>query len=90
MSVRAVLFAFGLTVLAGLSTGIGSALAFYTKQTNKKFLSAAWLLRRRDDLCLHDRSSSKHGHHLSTLMDQQKGTGSRPRFLCWDCNYRVH
>lgn len=36
-----VLFAFGLTLFAGLSTGIGSALAFYTKQTNKKFLSAA-------------------------------------------------
>lgn len=36
-----VLFAFGLTVFAGLSTGIGSALAFYTKQTNHKFLSAA-------------------------------------------------
>lgn len=36
-----VLFALGLTVFAGLSTGIGSALAFYTKQTNKKFLSAA-------------------------------------------------
>ena len=35
------LFAFGLTLLAGLSTGIGSALAFYTKQTNKKFLSVA-------------------------------------------------
>ncbi|EOC99271.1 zinc transporter ZupT [Caldisalinibacter kiritimatiensis] len=35
------LFAFGLTLFAGLSTGIGSALAFYTKQTNKKFLSAA-------------------------------------------------
>ncbi|WIF96216.1 zinc transporter ZupT [Caminicella sporogenes] len=35
-----VLFAFGLTLFAGLSTGIGSALAFYTKQTNKKFLSA--------------------------------------------------
>ena len=35
-----VLFAFGLTLLAGLSTGVGSALAFYTKQTNKKFLSA--------------------------------------------------
>ncbi|WP_212904975.1 zinc transporter ZupT [Clostridium polyendosporum] len=33
------LFAFGLTLFAGLSTGIGSALAFYTKQTNKKFLS---------------------------------------------------
>ncbi|MGX8794915.1 zinc transporter ZupT [Fusibacter sp. JL298sf-3] len=36
-----ILFAFGLTLFAGLSTGIGSALAFYTKQTNKKFLSAA-------------------------------------------------
>jgi len=36
-----VLFAFALTLFAGLSTGIGSALAFYTKQTNKKFLSAA-------------------------------------------------
>lgn len=35
------LFAFGLTVFAGLSTGVGSALAFYTKQTNEKFLSAA-------------------------------------------------
>ncbi|MCH4887597.1 zinc transporter ZupT [Acidaminobacter sp. JC074] len=36
-----VLFAFALTLFAGLSTGIGSALAFYTKKTNKKFLSAA-------------------------------------------------
>ena len=35
------LFAFSLTLVAGLSTGIGSALAFYTKQTNKKFLSVA-------------------------------------------------
>lgn len=35
------LFAFSLTVFAGLSTGIGSALAFYTKQTSHKFLSAA-------------------------------------------------
>lgn len=34
-------FAFGLTLLAGLSTGFGSLLAFYTKQTNKKFLSVA-------------------------------------------------
>ena len=40
-SFETILFAFGLTVFAGLSTGIGSALAFYTKQTNKKFLSAA-------------------------------------------------
>ncbi|MFC1769027.1 zinc transporter ZupT [Nanoarchaeota archaeon] len=37
----AVLIAFGLTLFAGLSTGIGSALAFFTKQTNKKFLSVA-------------------------------------------------
>lgn len=36
-----VLFAFALTLFAGLSTGIGSALAFYSKKTNKKFLSAA-------------------------------------------------
>lgn len=36
-----VLFAFGITLFAGLSTGVGSALAFYTKQTNKKFLSGA-------------------------------------------------
>ncbi len=36
-----IIFAFALTIFAGLSTGIGSALAFYTKQTNHKFLSAA-------------------------------------------------
>lgn len=36
-----ILFAFAVTLLAGLSTGIGSALAFYTKQTDKKFLSGA-------------------------------------------------
>ena len=41
MELNNVLFAFGLTLLAGISTGIGSALAFYTKQTNKKFLSVA-------------------------------------------------
>ncbi|MCB2206440.1 zinc transporter ZupT [bacterium] len=33
------LFAFGLTVFAGLSTGIGSALAFFARRTNTKFLS---------------------------------------------------
>ncbi|HOJ03148.1 MAG TPA: zinc transporter ZupT [Bacteroidota bacterium] len=32
-------FAFGLTVFAGLSTGIGSALAFFAKRTNTRFLS---------------------------------------------------
>lgn len=34
-----VLNAFLLTLFAGLSTGIGSALAFFTKRTNTKFLS---------------------------------------------------
>ena len=36
-----VYFAFLLTLLAGLSTGIGSLIAFFTKKTNKKFLSIA-------------------------------------------------
>ena len=36
-----ILFAFGLTLFAGLSTGIGSALAFFTKKTNTKFLAAS-------------------------------------------------
>ncbi|MEZ5083212.1 MAG: zinc transporter ZupT [Bacteroidales bacterium] len=34
-----ILFAFGLTMFAGLSTGIGSAIAFFAKRTNTKFLS---------------------------------------------------
>jgi ZIP family zinc transporter len=36
-----VLLAFILTALAGLSTGIGSALAFFSKRTNKAFLSVS-------------------------------------------------
>ena len=36
-----VLIAFALTTLAGLSTGIGSALAFFAKKTNTKFLSVS-------------------------------------------------
>jgi ZIP family zinc transporter len=36
-----ILLAFGLTLFAGLSTGIGSALAFFTKRTNTRFLSIA-------------------------------------------------
>ncbi|MFH1057654.1 MAG: zinc transporter ZupT [Pseudomonadota bacterium] len=36
-----VLLAFGLTLLAGLATGIGSALAFFTKRTNTRFLALA-------------------------------------------------
>lgn len=36
-----VLFAFGLTLFAGLSTGIGSAIAFFSDRTNTRFLSIA-------------------------------------------------
>ncbi|MRH43486.1 zinc transporter ZupT [Aquibacillus halophilus] len=35
------LFAFGLTLMAGLATGVGSILAFFTSSTNTKFLSLA-------------------------------------------------
>ncbi|WP_320170751.1 zinc transporter ZupT [Maridesulfovibrio sp.] len=35
------MFALGLTLLAGLSTGIGSTLAFFAKKTNTRFLSLA-------------------------------------------------
>ncbi len=41
MTSENILFALGLTLFAGLSTGIGSALAFFTKRTNKKVLSIA-------------------------------------------------
>ncbi len=36
-----VLMALGLTLLAGLSTGIGSAMAFFARRTNTRFLSGA-------------------------------------------------
>lgn len=36
-----VVFAFTLTLFAGLCTGIGSALAFFTKKSNTKFLSVS-------------------------------------------------
>ena len=38
---NSVLMAFILTAIAGLSTGIGSCIAFLAKQTNKKFLSVS-------------------------------------------------
>ena len=41
MEFRTVLIAFGLTLFAGLSTGVGSALAFFAKRTNTKMLSTA-------------------------------------------------
>lgn len=34
-----ILIAFALTLFAGLATGVGSAIAFFTRKTNKKFLS---------------------------------------------------
>jgi ZIP family zinc transporter len=41
MDTSTVLFAFGLTLFAGLATGIGSALAFFARTTNTKFLAVA-------------------------------------------------
>lgn len=41
MEFSVVLLAFGLTLFAGLATGIGSSLAFFAKSTNTKFLSVA-------------------------------------------------
>ncbi len=38
---HSILIAFGLTLFAGLSTGIGSAIAFFTHKTNTKFLSVS-------------------------------------------------
>lgn len=38
---QTVVFAFSLTLFAGLSTGIGSALAFFKKRVDERFLSAA-------------------------------------------------
>lgn len=36
-----IVLAFSLTLLAGLATGLGALIAFFTERTNKKFLSAA-------------------------------------------------
>ena len=41
MEFRTVLIAFGLTLFAGLATGVGSALAFFARRTNTKTLSVA-------------------------------------------------
>jgi ZIP family zinc transporter len=39
MDTSTVALAFGLTLFAGLATGIGSALAFFARTTNTRFLS---------------------------------------------------
>lgn len=41
MPTENILLAFGLTMIAGLSTGIGSAIAFFAKRTNTKFLAVS-------------------------------------------------
>jgi len=41
LSQQNLIFAFTLTLIAGLSTGLGSTLAFFTKSTNKKQLAGA-------------------------------------------------
>lgn len=41
MEFRTVLIAFGLTLFAGLATGVGSALAFFARRTNTRTLSTA-------------------------------------------------
>jgi len=41
LDTHAVLVAFGLTLFAGLATGIGSAIAFFARTTNTKFLSVS-------------------------------------------------
>lgn len=41
MEIQSILFAFGLTLFAGLSTGIGSTIALLAKTTNTRFLSVA-------------------------------------------------
>ncbi|QGH33837.1 zinc transporter ZupT [Gracilibacillus salitolerans] len=41
MELEGVVWAFSLTLLAGLATGVGSVLAFFTSNTNTKFLSWA-------------------------------------------------
>lgn len=81
MDIGNVWFALGLTLFAGLSTGIGSALAFYTKKTNETFLSAALgfsagvmiyvsmieiFVKARDSLELHYNSAS-FGYLITTL-----------------------
>lgn len=41
MNLQNVLFAFGLTLFAGLATGIGSTIAFFAHTTNTRFLSVS-------------------------------------------------
>ena len=41
MDTQTIIFAFALTTIAGLSTGIGSLIALFAKRTNTRFLCAS-------------------------------------------------
>ena len=47
-----VVFAFLLTLIAGLSTGIGSLIAYFIKKPKTIYLSFSLGFSRCDDLCL--------------------------------------
>ena len=79
---KTVAIAFGLTLFAGLATGIGSALAFFAKRTNIKFLSVALgfsagvmlyvsmieiFWKAKDALCAEDVWGPKWGYWATTI-----------------------
>ena len=41
MEMKTIIFAFSLTIFAGLATGIGSLIGFFSKKFNPKFLAGA-------------------------------------------------
>jgi len=48
-----ILLAFSLTLFAGLATGVGSIMAFFSKKFNPKFLAGgSRIFRRCHDICL--------------------------------------
>ena len=51
-SVTEILIAFGFTIIAGLSTGLGSLIAISTKRTNTKFLSISLGFSWGNALCI--------------------------------------
>jgi zinc transporter ZupT len=52
MEAHNILFAFTLTMIAGLATGIGSLMAFMSKKFNHKFLSRLSASQRSYDICI--------------------------------------
>ena len=51
-----VLFAFLLTLFAGLSTGIGSTIALFAKNQYQVSIHQPWVFRRGYALCIYDRN----------------------------------